>query len=237
MAPRAMALPTRFTLPPEMSPDDKVIREMVNWSFYSCFALNAAALPRDGELFNYLVGQTVAGAGTGAIAATRYHTNMEAVRTVGKPDTFAVYGIRVVVPPLAITTTTALADASVGVAGENNDQLDDLVNINESMALRFSIGEKRYAEGSLKDFPANTGLGGVAASSVSNTNAAAIFQNRVALYSTGQPYTFGGGKIPVIWNSEPFSVQLFCQWATTPTIVDNKLLFVFLDGVRGRAVQ
>lgn len=233
----AAPLPTRFALPPEANgePGGPPL-EFVHWPLYSALALDAAAIPQVSELFNYLPGMTVSGAGTGAIAATQMHTNMSAIGAIPRPKTFVVTGIRVHVPPVAITSTVALSDDTTGAAVENNDQVDDLTAIVTSCALRFRIGELTYAEGPILAMPANMGVGGVAATSV-NANAASVWQSRVALHTCGLAYDFSTGRRPVLWSSQNFRVQLLCEWATNPTLLDNRLLYVYLDGILGRELQ
>lgn len=232
------AMPTRYVLPDEASPNDGVIREFVDWSLYSSFALNAGAtIPNIMELFTYLPGQVVAGAGAGALIATRWHTNLEAVRTVGKPDTFTIFQIRINFLPRTYASTEGAPDNDVGAAIAANDQTEDLLKFIESTSFRFSIGEKRYAEASTFDCPCQAGVTGLVASSISSTNAASVFQNRVLVYTGGMSYSFDRARRPVIWNAEPFQFQMFCEWATNPTLTDNKIVQVWLDGVRGRAVQ
>lgn len=206
------------------------------WPLYSCIALDALAIPRQIECFNYLPGSLVSGAGAAQVAATALHTNATAVRTIAAPKVQVVTSIRIVLPPLAFTSTTALADDSVGVALENNDQADD-VTLLMSMYFQFRIGEKVYAEAPLWMAPANAGVGGVAATSVSNTNAASVWQTRVALHTCGLAYEFSTGKNPVLWNQQSFRFFFGCDWATNPTLNDTHLLYAVLEGFEGREIQ
>lgn len=233
----AAALPTRFQLPPEASgePGGPPL-EFVHWPLYSSVAFDAAALPARSELFNYLPGGQVSGAGAGATTATLLHTNMQAVRSIPRPKTFLISGIRVFVPPVAFGSTVALADDTVGTTEENIDQLDDLRAITETMALRLRIGEITFAEAPLWMMPANLSVGGVAATSV-HANASVIWQNRVALSTAGIGYDFSTGRRPVLWASQNLQLELLCDWTTNPTLNDNKLLTVVLDGVMGRELQ
>jgi len=233
-------LPTRFDLPPEITGQlQNVPLECVHWPLYSSAAYDAAVIPRQVQLFNYLRGQTVSGAGTGATSASRWHTNMEAVQTIPAPKTFLVCGIRVMVSPLAVTTTTALADDTVGTAVAALDQVDDLLKFFHTLCLRFKIGDSIYVEAPIWMMPQNNGIGGVASTSV-HSNAAATLQTRVALHTRGVAYDFGdspSARRPILWNQQSFTCELLAEFATNPTLTDNKLVRVTLDGIMGREIQ
>lgn len=238
MVPQAQSLSTRLNLGPESTGEAQGIPlELVAWPLYSAVQLDAAALPREIECFNYTPGQLVSSNAAAPAVATQIHTNMLAVRTIPRPKTFTVFALRVLVPPLAYTTTPALSDGTDGTNLENNDQADDLTLIATTMALRFEIGEKVYAEAPFWMMPGNFVAGGIAATSVSNTNAASIFQTKVALGTAGLAYHFNTGRKPVIWNQQQLRCVLSCQWATNPTIVDGRLVYVSLDGILGREIQ
>lgn len=237
-APMAKALATRLNLGPESTGEAQgQLLELAAWPLYSAAQFDAAALPRELEVFNYTQGQRVSSNAAAPAIASQIHTNMLAIRTIPRPKTFTVFGVRVIVPPLAITTAPALADPTSGVALENNDQVDDLQLLLATQALTFEIGEKKYLEAPLWMLPANVGPGGVAASSVSNTNAASIFQTRVALSTCGLAYHFNTGRKPVIWNQQSIRCAFSCQWATNPSLVDSKLVYVVFDGILGREIQ
>lgn len=240
--PAALSLPRRFLLEDESRGGGQVPLEFCTWSFYSAVALGNAGdtLPRQVEAFTYVVGQTVAGSGTQAITATRFHTNMAAVKTIPRPKTFTIFGIRIVMPFADYAAAgVALHDPSTAAANANLDGVDDLQLVTESMVCRFKIGEKTYAEAPLLAMPANVGIGGIAATTVSNTNAAALTQQVVALNTCGLGWDFSRhqGRKPVLWNQQQFTFEYLCQWTTNPTMNSNNLLYAFLDGVLGREVQ
>lgn len=210
--------------------------EMVAWPLYSAIALDAAALPREVECFNYLPGMTVSGAGTGATQASLFHTNMTAIRSIAAPKTFTILGISALVPPLVYTTTTALSDATVGTTEENSDQIDDLTLIYQTMHLQLLVGEKVYAEAPLFRFPSNVGIGGLAADSV-HANASVVWQRQTAINLEGTAWSYKTGSAPVLWHGQTFSSRVGCPWATNPTIIDNRLLFIILHGLMGREFQ
>jgi|KBSSwiStaDraftv2_1062776.scaffolds.fasta_scaffold02978_9 hypothetical protein len=234
-------LATRFNLPPEVTGElQNIPLELLPWSLYSSAAFaNGTAIPRQTQLFNYIRGSTVSGAGSGAIAATRWHTNMEAIQTLPAPKTFLCTTLRVNILPVAVTTTTALADDTVGTAEENNDQVDDLLAFMFSTALRFKIGESTYVEHPLWMFPTNNGIGGLAACSV-HANGSVIWQTRVAAHTRGVAYDFGDAataRRPVLWNQQSFTVDILGEFATMPSPADDKIVQVVLDGVMGRELQ
>lgn len=235
----AAPLPTRAQLPPEAGgePGGPPL-EYVHWPLYSAVALDAAALPSRVAAFNYVPGSTVSGAGVAAVAATKMHTNMAAVGTIPRPKTFVVTAIRLLLSPLEYTaTSSALADDTAGTTLENSDQVDDAILVVNSMAFRFRLGEITLAEAPLWLCPANAGIGGVAATSISNTNAASAWQTRTALHTAGLGYTFATGRKPVLWSSQQFTFEYLSQWTTNPTLVGAKLLYAVLDGVMGRELQ
>lgn len=240
--PIAHALPRRLTLPEEAMPPGSPPLEFLRWPLYSFGALDGATtIPRELELFNYTVGQTVSGAGGGAVAATRFHTNMMQSRALPQPKVFTAFSMHVVVLPLDFGTaaTPALSDPSTGAAVANDDQVDDLTLIYESCSIRFDIGEKNYVRAPLKLAPANYGLQGLAAASISQTNAAAIHNRRVAVHSCGIGWDFNRepARPPVLWPLQTFNCKLLCQWATNPSLVDDRLVGVLFWGVLGREIQ
>lgn len=233
--PNAVAIPTR-ALPAEAAGTENTPLEYVSWPLYSCTTFAAgAALPRESQLFGFTIGDNVIG-GVAGVVATLMHTNMEVPRSVPRPRTFTVTGLRILVPPLALGVNPALADDTVGTAPENNDQVDDLVRIAFSTHIEFKIGNKNYAEAPIWMLPSQSGLGGVATTSV-NANAGQVWQTRVALHTAGVGYRFKTGRKPVLWHSQPFTFGVFCVWPTTPTIIDDKTLYAILDGVLGREIQ
>jgi hypothetical protein len=238
MTASAVPLATRFHLPSEAAgPAGGPLLEFHHHPMFSCAAYDAAAIPRQPiDLFRYLSGGTVAGAGTGAIPATGMHTNAVAIGTIPSPKTFTVTGIRVVIPPLDFTTVGALEDDTVDTTEQNDDQVDDLTFLHQLLTVLFKIGDKEYVNHPIWMLPANTGIGGLVATSV-HANAAVSVQRRVAIHSAGVGYEFRTGRKPVLWPTNNFQVQLGCAWGTNPTLVDHHLVYVVLDGVQGREVQ
>lgn len=236
----AVPLATRFNVPADAAPPGSPPLEFVHWPLYSAVAFDAAAIPRETQAFGYTRGGQVAGAGAGAIGnATIMHTNMEVPSAVPGPRIFLVHGIRLIANPLSIGATPALSDASVGTTANRLDQVDDLTLLYQALAIEFSIGLKVYAQGPAWMFPANVGIGGLAAIGVEADpdGASAVMASRVAVHTAGRGWSHHAGKKPALWNTQPFKFRLLCDWTTNPTLVDTRLLYAVLDGVYGREIQ
>ena len=208
------------------------------WPLYSCFALDAAAIPKGPiEVFNYLAGSAIPGAGAAVTAANLMHTNMAAIRTVAAPKVNIVTSIRIVVPPITFTPNPALDDATSGATNSALDQVDDLTKIIEAMAVEFKVGEKFYAQGPIWAMPANTGLGGIVSTSVV-ANAAILFQNQVAIFKSGIPWDFSSGQNPVLWAGQTLRFAFLCDFTTQPVaLTDTHLVYAVLDTVQGSELQ
>ena len=228
---QATVRPTRLTAPAQGRPQ----LELVHFPLYSSVALDAAAAPRTIQFFTYAIGQVVAGTGTGAIAATRFHTNMQTANFLAAPKTFTVEGVRIVVPGAVYTASPAI-QATAGVAIAANPQGDDLQLLVGSGHFRFFVGPKDYVQSPLFAVPANTGLGGVSSTSISNTNAASVFQRRTIIHTSGRTWAMPTWPV-LIANQQSFGAELLFQWATNPTVSQNRLVFCVLDGVLGREVS
>lgn len=223
--------PTRLVAPPQ----GRSLLEMLHWPMYSAVALNAAAIPRSVQFFTYSLGQTVSGAGTGAVVATRFHTSMETPSFLAAPKTFTVEGVRLHMPPLAYAASPTVQD-TVGAAIAADLAFDDLMLLVGSSAFRFSVGPKDYVQGPLFALPGCYGVSGIGATSISSTNAASIFQRRTAVHSSGREFRMRTWPV-LIANQQQFAAELLNQWTTNPTLAGQRLLFCILDGLLGREVQ
>lgn len=231
MAPNATIRPTRLVAPPQ----GRAQLELVHFPLYSAAALNAAALPREVNFFNYAQGSQVSGAGTGALAsATRYHTNMETANFLAAPKTFTVFAVRLVCSQLNHAASPTLGDDTLATAASHN-QSDDLLLL-QTMALRFFVGPKDYVQAPGFAVPGNVGLGGIAAASVSNTNAAFAGSRLVATHTAGRVHSLEPWPV-LIANQQSFGAQLLGGFTTNPTIVGQRLVFVVLEGILGREVS
>lgn len=229
-------LPTRFLSP---GPQGPALLEHTRKSLYSSAFLCAAGatIARETTLFNYVPGGTVPG---GTIAATRFHTNMDVPGSLQSPEVFAVQQIRAHMLGLDFQTnaTPAIDDDTSGGAAANMDQIDDITLAMSSCSLQFFVGQKAYAEAPLWMFPFNSGVGGLVSTSASGAGPG--WQTRNAAFGQGRPYRFDRLGNPVLlWNQQTFGARVQClAWGGgNPTLIDGKLLFVFLDGIAGRAVQ
>lgn len=227
---QAQKLTRRFLAPPQGAAG----LEMIHQPLFSSAALDAAALPREVLFFNYGIGATISGAGAGAIAANRFHTNMDTANFLAAPKTFTVSGVRVLVLPLAYGASPALADDTAGTG--NSDMFDDLLLIHDSGIFEFSVGPKTYVQGPLWLLPGNVGLEGVAAVSASSTAAAAVGAQIEAFHTVGRYYAMPTYPV-LISNQQNFGAKLNFLFPVNPTIVDTKLVQVFLDGLLGREVS
>lgn len=234
----AVPVPRRFMVPAEAMGDGAVPLEFIKHNLYSCVALDGGApIPRDLECFNFIQGQTVPGAGAGAIAATQFHTNMQAARTLPKPKTFTVQTVRVVMLPLDFASgSPTIGDDTVAGAAANLDQVDDSILISQSMTARFEIGEKSYLEAPLWMIPSQVGLGGVAATAIANA-AGVSRQQRVSVHTAGRGWDFTRSRPPVLWNQQQFRWRFETRWATNPSPVGDRLVYVVFGGILGREVQ
>lgn len=232
-------MPRVFTLPPEAGGDGRAVLRPISWPIYSCLALDTAAIPRLQSVFNYVPGQTVSGAGAAATRATRWHTNLDVPSMIPQPRTFTVFAISANLLPLTYGPSPALDQDTLLTAVAALKQVDDATLIVNSMALQFRIGPKVYAEGPFWMFPANTGIGGVTATGIANTNAATSVQQRVGIHTRGP--SFGCGKFgvrpPVLWGGQTFGLDALCEHATNPTPLSTRLIRFSLHGIYSQEVQ
>lgn len=228
----------RLMAPPQLS--GRPMLENVAFPLYSAAALDNATIPAELNFFGYAKGQNVPGAGDGsATPSTLWHTNMETPGALAQPKVFTVQGIRICMAPFAIgaSNAPALSDVSFGNTNIDQDLFEDVLLFLWSTVLRFQVGPKVYAHHPSWFFPANVGIGGVAAVSSDNGTAANTAQlNATAVHCVGQ--YFGLPTYPVVIAAQQsFSVQIGCSWATNPTINEDRIVHVFLDGTMSREVS
>jgi len=231
-APDAAIRPTRMAEPPA----GRAALELLHYPLYSAAALDAAALPRQLQFFSYRVGGTVSGAGSAAITATPFHTNLETPNFLAAPKTFTVQGVRVVMSPLSYAGGLAAIQDTALTALTAHQQFEDLLRLTTSAALRFFVGPKDYVQAPLFACPGNAGIAGLAGVSVSDTNAAVSVARRVSAHTMGRGFDMRQWPV-LLANQQSFGAELSCNWTTNPSLAVQRLVFVVLDGILGREVS
>lgn len=206
--------------------------EVITQPLYSAYALDAAVIPNEVRAFQYQIGDTVAGAGIGAIAATLLHTNMETSGALSTPKVFEVTSIRQVMGN--ITAPLTAGTSMPGTVAEPN-MLEDLLRVIHGTHLALHVGTKDYAQGPGWLFPGNAGLGGVVATTAFDT--VALEQPMIqAVQGAGKPMSLNPYTI-FIPSQQSFHCKIRAPQPTTPTMVLARLVWVMLDGRLGREAQ
>lgn len=212
--------------------------DFVHWPLYSSVGINAAVLPREVSFFTYVRGQTVAGAGGATITANGVHCNNLLANAIPKPKTFMCTGIRLLLSPLdhasGAPAVSSVMGAGAAVAAANVDQQTDFVFISQSTWFELRQGEVLEVEGPTYLMPGNSGIGGKSATTlIADTDS---IQTRVALCTQGVGWSLKRRPF-VLWNQQHFEAKLGCDWATRPTITQERLLYCVLEGIMGREYQ
>ena len=229
--------PTRMVAPPQ----GRAALELVQFPLYSAAAFDktTAELPNQVSFFNYALGQKVSGAGNAAAAnATRFHTNMETANFLSAPKTFTVQQVRIVVAQAIYSTSPTVQDTTTTSAtARTSDLMDDVLKLG-SMAFRFYVGPKDYVGAPLWAIAGNTGLGGTASVSVSNTNTAAAGLIASTPYYCGKSWTIRTWPV-LIANQQSFGAELTNSFskAAGNRLAQQRLVFCILEGVLGREVS
>ena len=238
--PTMVRRPRRLTAPASLSGGSRPLLEQVHQPLYSAVALDNAVLPAELNFFTYAKGQAVPGAGNASGGtSTLYHTNLESPGALPQPKVFTVSGIRLFMPVIAFSAaqTPALSDAAFGAAAANANLLLDLQAIVTAGVLRMFVGPKDYANHPAFFFPSNTGFAGLSAQSQDNGTAATTGELDQTLPHVVGAY-WGMPVYPVVIASQQtFGAQISFTWATNPTMVNDRILFCFLDGVLSREVS
>jgi len=206
--------------------------EVLTQPLYSSMSFDGAVIPNETRCFNYALGDTVNGAGTGAITATYYHTNMEVSGALATPKVYEVTGVRTVLSNISANGQTGpLLDASKAAPA----LLEDAQKFFHGTHLSVHIGAKDYISGPSWLFPANTGVGGLLDVASVDTAAIELYQPHAVQgqgkYMNLAPYTI------FIPSQQSFHAKLKAPQATTPTISVDRLLYVVFDGRIGREAQ
>jgi len=233
--PSALA-PRRFAFP---HPAAAAQIEPIVQPLYSYIAFDAAILPNEVIGFKYALGNTVAGAGIGAVVNAGFiHTNMETPGFLASPKLALVLGYRVVIPEITATLTTIL-DPSFDVlaAAPASALLSDAQRLFGGTTFRFFIGTKDYYVAPTWSVPGNTGVNGVMGAYVDDV--AASGPARIALasiYSAGRYEKLYQHKI-LIPSQQNFFCSLQANQAVPPTLEAARGAYLILDTIFGREVQ
>jgi hypothetical protein len=165
-------------------PDGNVI-ELVDWSdlpIYSSLDLQTGFTAQEMSLFQYTVGNSVPGFGTGVTTsrvATERDTNVQAPGSMASTEEMLVYAIKPEISfwladPANDFTSLIYSDVSVpfGFPQPTAEGLAILANL---LLVELEISQKRYAYASLGYF--NTGFGVFGRSNNANQEAGLFFQS------------------------------------------------------------
>ena len=217
-----------------------------NAPLYSMAAFDNAALPAETSLFSYAVGQTVSGAGNGAIQANTWHTNMRIPRSLPSPEVFAMDRVRIIVIPGAAISggevqfqSTVQTVAAALTTPTFSPLMEDL-NILQALTVRLEMENKRYLDAPLWFCPANTGFAGVAAYSVSYTAAATSVAQKsaAAVHMAGEGWRFSDSLPPILTSNTVLDFRLLYQHpGTAPSLQLDRYVLAYISGRHGRAVR
>jgi len=220
--------------------------EPVHQPIYSAAAFDNAAIPRSVLFFQYPIGGTVTGAGTGTIGgATVWHTNLETAGFLATPKLYLVQGFRVIPHPLAAGSAAGAApslkddEATTGLATPDTDaQLQDIMFLWYTGVFHFTVGPKNYLKVPLWNVPGNTGMEGFAGIGLSQNapGASSIsFQRSRVIQPVGRYFSLPQYPI-LIPSQQSFNAEIQFPLPTNPTLVADSWVFCQLDGILGREV-
>lgn len=230
-----------LTAAPRRGPDASgAFVEATRQPLYSAAGIKGgAALAQETTFFTYAKNGIVSGNGLGAISgagvpvtATTLHTNLEQPNQLPQPKKFVATGVRLHMPAISFGTfnVPGLPDPSSGAAAQDAEFLEDWLLLYYSCSLHVRIGERIYYDHPLELAPSNAGFGGAASLAVDTGSAATIAQQDVELWhSVGQAFEMKAYP----WLVEPgqtIRASLRCLFDTPPTLNDDHLVFLVLDG-------
>lgn len=158
---------------------------LVDWTdmpIFSSLDLQTGFTAQEMSLFQYTVGTSVPGYGTGAVTqrvATERDTNVQAPGTMASSEEMLVYAIKPEISfwladPANNFTTLQYSDAAVP-AGFPQPTAEGLAILANLLLVELEISQKRYAYASLGYF--NTGFGVFGRSNNSNQDGGIAFQS------------------------------------------------------------
>ncbi len=207
--------------------------ELIRQPLYSAMAFDAAVIPAETRAFQYQIGDTVSGAGAGAISATLYHTNMEVGGSLASPKVFEANGLKLVMSNITAPGTAAPAQPADPTTGF--ELHEDAHFLFWATHLSLHIGAKEYFSGPSWLAPANWGVSGYAATGMDD-GAAAEAAVYGALQGQGKAACFDPYTILIPAN-QSFHVKLRAPQTTTPTLNVARLVWAVLEGRLGREAQ
>lgn len=217
-------------------PEGRAYLEPIGQPLYSAVALDAAVLPRELSFFSYGLGQTVVGAGTGAVISNPLHTNLLTARQLSSPKTFLVQEVSVHWPEVAPPQAAAAAaiEGSVGTTFVNSDSLDDLLLAWFTGVFSLTIGGlKDYIECPLPLVPQNTGIVGFGGREA--TLATTNFERSETFHPCGDPFRLTPNEV-FIPSLQDFEAKVEWLQTTRATMLRTHLVYCFLDGRQGREI-
>lgn len=218
-----------------------------NVLLYSTAAFDGSAvIPQETVLFNYAQGQTVSGAGDGAVASNAWHTNMRVARSLPSPEIFVCDRVRAhVVPMVAGTSGVPTPDTSASYAATGSPSsirklaADTMALL--MLHLRVEFESKRYIDAPLWMFPSNVGFGGLVNYSMANALTGNQESTQMAVEVPtwqGEGWRFGKSLPPILTSNTVVDVRLLWQHAGTAISMQaDRYLQVILQGRHGRAVR
>lgn len=222
-----------------LAPDmGRALLEPIQQPLYSAAMLNNAILPRELLFFGYGIGEAVSGLGDGAVgSASPWHTNMLTGRQLSSPKTFLVEEVSIAwldIAPPALGAAAKLLDPSAANAFSQSDALDDLLLGWYTGLYRFSIGGlKDYVVVPLPLVPLNSGIDGFSA--MEATLVADNLMKSESLRPCGEPFSLQNRPV-FIPTLQEFDVRIEWQQVTRVVMLDEHVLFAYLDGRQGREV-
>lgn len=208
--------------------DGAAILDFISEPLYSAIEYDNTTFEPSLDAFNYTLTDAISG---GTVAATLRETNMQDRNRLPRPRVYRVQGISVTFSPIDEDGDTLL-DA-VTAAATNLDMYDAVKAIKYGSRLKFSIGDKTYAEHPIFFFPSNSGLrlGGDFDYAVSDTDESARL---VAPTMAGFPWVFAGESRIFLPPLQRFEVSVQSRVTLVALIDDNIMAWIAFTGEYGR---
>lgn len=201
---------------------------------------------RRGQGSKTIGGDATAGAN---IKKTLRHTNLSVAGILPKPEMYLILGCRLHVPEAPQTTSS---DARNGTTSWGHPEAALQQYLSYLCYYKLRIGSKNYITGPGFFFPSNRGINTQLASMrvgqrVENINSTSHVAQAFACHTIGNGYGLGPGLL--ITEGEEFRAELKAHARQSLNAIDatafpsgandglHRLVYNFLEGVAGRAVQ